>query len=208
MSCILYSRFMTWWLSCRFLYNNYCFVCGGGRSWVIPALIHVRRVVCPVCFGYYRVISVSFYNWCKRSCNGGFPTFVWRREKLRCYHWDLDIWRNDAIRKHGTVVWRHDVRDVVGDIVGLVDRNFVILDKNRVRIDLVEYGPRVWIPEKFGNIPPNSVFRVDSCGKPKVVSVSDVTIGMGVFELSAIEGDMDVGPRSDRGTRSSDTRAG
>lgn len=40
------------------------------------------------------------------------------------------------------------------------------------------------------------------------MSVSDVTIGMGVFELSAIEGDMDVGPRSDRGTRSSETHTG
>lgn len=37
------------------------------------------------------------------------------------------------------------------------------------------------------------MFWVDFCGKFKVMFVSDVIIGMGVFELLVIEGDMDVG---------------
>lgn len=193
MLCILYLCFMIWWFLCCFFYNNYCFVCGGGRFWVILVFIYVCWVVCFVCFGYYWVISVFFYNWCKRFCNGGFFMFVWCREKFWCYYWDFDIWWNDVIWKYGIVVWCYDVRDVVGDVFGLVDRNFVILDKNRVWIDFVEYGLCVWIFEKFGNILFNFVFWVDFCGKFKVVFVSDVIIGMSVFELLVIEGDMDVG---------------
>lgn len=37
------------------------------------------------------------------------------------------------------------------------------------------------------------MFWVDFCGKFKVVFVSDVIVGMSVFELLVIEGDMDVG---------------